>query len=44
LDLPAITPPKLAEKLTAVGLETNLITKQENIYLEFVILPNRPDL
>ncbi|CAJ0914567.1 1300_t:CDS:2 [Entrophospora sp. SA101] len=44
LNLPSITVSQLAEKLTYYGLETNLAECGEDIYLEFIPLPNRPDL
>ncbi|CAG8453018.1 10877_t:CDS:2 [Racocetra fulgida] len=34
-------PAAIAEKLTACGLETNLITQEKDIYLEFTTLANR---
>ena len=44
LFLPNYTPAELAEKLTYYGLETKLVEYQNNFYLEFNPLPNRPDL
>ncbi|CAI2186030.1 560_t:CDS:2 [Funneliformis geosporum] len=41
LFLPAISPVEIAKKLTYHGLETKLIEKEGNIYLEFDLLPNR---
>jgi phenylalanyl-tRNA synthetase beta chain len=41
---PLISWDKIVEKLTAKGLETKLICREENIYLEFTPFSNRPDL
>ena len=40
----SFTPSELTEKLTVLGLETNSINQDEEIYLDFTVLPNRPDL
>ena len=42
--LPKITPEELSEKLSYCGLETKIVKKENNIYCEFDILPNRADL
>jgi phenylalanyl-tRNA synthetase beta chain len=42
--LPVLSPSRLAHQLTYYGLETNLVKHKGNPYLEFVVLPNRPDL
>lgn len=38
------TPDEIGEKLTYHGLETKVLTKNDNVYLEFDPLPNRLDL
>jgi phenylalanyl-tRNA synthetase beta chain len=38
------SPAELGEILTYHGLETKTIEKEDEVYLEFDILPNRPDL
>jgi len=42
--LPTIDPKEIGEKLTYYGLETKVIQRENDIYFEFDILPNRPDL
>ncbi|WNE40349.1 MAG: Phenylalanine--tRNA ligase beta subunit [Mycoplasmataceae bacterium] len=44
LPLSNYLPAKLGEKLTYHGLETKVVEKWNNVYLEFDTLPNRPDL
>lgn len=44
LFLPKITPAKVGEKLTYYGLETKIVERKNSLYLEFDVLPNRPDL
>lgn len=40
----SLNPEKIATVLTAHGLETDLRTQDSDIYLDFTILANRPDL
>ncbi|CFW92784.1 Phenylalanine--tRNA ligase [endosymbiont DhMRE of Dentiscutata heterogama] len=42
--LSTINPKEIAEKLTYYGLETKTIQKENDVYFEFDILPNRSDL
>ena len=44
LFLPKITPDEIGDKLTYYGLETKIVQRENDIYFEFDILPNRPDL
>ncbi|KLL05069.1 MAG: phenylalanyl-tRNA synthetase beta chain [Mycoplasmataceae bacterium RV_VA103A] len=42
--LPTTNPKEIAEKLTYYGLETKIIQKENDVYFEIDVLPNRPDL
>ncbi|KLL01780.1 MAG: phenylalanyl-tRNA synthetase [Mycoplasmataceae bacterium RC_NB112A] len=42
--LPLLTPSEITEKLTYFGLETQLVEKRNQVYLEINPLPNRADL
>ena len=44
LFLPPLAPSEMAEKLTYFGLETQLVKKKTQFYLEVNPLPNRADL